>query len=178
MQPWIWCYLGQMQRGSASLGDSGELTCGQSVNRKHPRWQLTGISQPQRTPRARTETGIFRIMSIIYASCLPSGYNQKPTRASSHTQNVISVRHEIAHCSVLDKQPASLASGQHLSNLCVVYHLAALCVCLIKCWLFFLLQPHLWDLKGHFQSRQRWSALKRWLLQLQAIKIHRLKILQ
>lgn len=57
----------------------------------------------------------------MYACCLPSGYNQKPTRASSHAEcdlGSVSI-HTVSDQTITSQ--SSVASGKHLSYLCVLY---------------------------------------------------------
>lgn len=83
-------HRGCREKDSPGWGDSwnvvGTVLTGSLPMGGFTTWQLTAVSLAYHLPATNTKMGIFRIMSIIYASCLPSGYNQKPTRASSNTE--------------------------------------------------------------------------------------------
>lgn len=102
-------------------------------------WQLTAVSLLCHPPDTRTKTGIFRIMSIIYASCLSSGYNQKPTRASSHTQcdlsavssrTVFQTRRTVTISGVWKTSVQPLCCRAHIYA--IVYHVAFF-LCAFRC---------------------------------------------
>lgn len=142
--------------------------CGHSVDWKYAyrgfaTWQLTAVSLPYHPPATRTKTGIFRIMSIIYASCLPSGYNQKPPRASSHTECDLSA--ESPHTVFQTRQTVTInaiwktsVSVQQNSYVCNCSSPSIFVRLLHKVVGFFWWVILLQDLRGGFQSRQRWRV--------------------
>lgn len=109
---WMNVIDGRWKKGCPGRGDTWNVV-DTVLTRSRPKGEIRNLTINRHragvsSTRHSRKTGIFGIMSIIYASCLSSGYNQKASRASAHT--VWSQRSMESH--------NGYRQQRHLSNLC------------------------------------------------------------